>query len=65
MAVVTALSLLYFKKHLDNTLIHRVWFLGGPVQSQDLDVILVGPFHLKIFCDSKTNPILYLGRLSR
>ena len=42
-----------FKEHLDTSLRHRVWFLGGPVWSQELDsMILVGPFQLKIFYDS-------------
>jgi len=32
---------------------HRVWILGGPVWSQELgSVIHVGPFQLRIFCDS-------------
>ena len=51
-AVVMALSLPEFKKRLDNALRHRVWFLGDPVWSQELDLmILVGPFQLKIFYD--------------
>lgn len=28
--------------HLDYTLTHRVWFLGGPVWSQELDSITIG-----------------------
>jgi len=36
---------LYFKKHLDNALRKKVSILGGPVWSQELDImILVGPF---------------------
>ena len=54
-AVVTALSLMEFKKHWDNTLRHRVWFLGGPEQSQELDsMILVGAFQLRIVYESMT-----------
>lgn len=47
-------SLLQFKKYLDNTLRHLVtWsdFLGGPVGTQELDSILMGPW-VRIFCDS-------------
>jgi len=45
--VVTALSLMEFKKHLDNTLRHMVWFLGGPLGTQELDfMIFTGPFQL-------------------
>ena len=41
------------KERLDTALRHRVWILGGAVQSQELDsTILVGPFQLGIFCDS-------------
>ena len=51
--VVTAPSLPECKKHLDNTLRNMVSFLDGPVWSQELDLmILVGPFQLRIFCDS-------------
>ena len=58
--VVTTPSLTEFKKHLDNALRHRVWFLGGPVWSQELDsMILVGPFQLRIFCGSMTGITLY------
>ena len=43
--VVTAPSLPEFKKHSDSALSHMVWFLGGPLWSQELDpMILVGPF---------------------
>ena len=39
--------LLEFKEHLDNTLRHRISISGGPVWSQDLDLmILVDPFQL-------------------
>jgi len=49
-----ALSLAEFKKHLDNTLRHRVWFLGGSVWGQKLDsMITVRLFQFGIFCDSK------------
>ena len=42
-----------FEEHLDNTLRRRVWILGGPVQSQQLDsVSLMVPFQLRIFYDS-------------
>ena len=38
------------KEHLDNTLRHRVWILGSPVWSQELElVILVDPFQLGKF----------------
>ena len=38
-----------FKEHLDNALRHRVWILGGPLQSQELGLmILVGPCQLRI-----------------
>jgi len=46
-------KLMEFKKHLNNALRHRVWTLGGPVWSQELDwMILMGPFQLGIFYDS-------------
>ena len=42
-----------FKERLDTTLRHRVWILGGPVWSQELDsMTLTGPFQLEIFSDS-------------
>ena len=42
-----------FKEHLNNALTHRVWILGGPLQSQELDlVILVGPFQMRKSHDS-------------
>jgi len=45
-----ALSLSEFRRHLDNALRHRVWFLGGPVRSQEMDsMILMGPFQLRIY----------------
>jgi len=51
--VVMALSLPGFKKPLDNALRHKVWFLGSPVWSQELDLmILLGPFQLGTFYDS-------------
>lgn len=41
------LKLLEFKKHLNSSLRHRVWFSGGLAWSQELDlVILVGPCQL-------------------
>ena len=37
---------------MDNSHRHRVWILGGPILSQELDsVILLGPFQLRIFYD--------------
>ena len=52
-AVVTAPSLLEFKKLLDNTLRHGVQFLGGAVWSQDLDLMtFVDPFQLKVLYDT-------------
>ena len=46
-------KLLEFKKRLDNALSHTVWFLGGPVWSQELDsMILMGSFQLGLFSDS-------------
>ena len=48
------LKLPEFKKHLDNTLSHRVWILGGPVWSQQLDsVIFVGSFQAGKYYDSR------------
>ena len=45
------------KKHLDNMLRCRVWVLGGPVWSQELDsMILVCPLQLGIVNDSVTEP---------
>lgn len=44
-----ASSLLEFKKHLDDAFKHGLMFLGGPVWSQKLElVILVGPIQLTI-----------------
>ena len=52
-AVVADPSLPVFKKHLDNTVSHITSFLGGPVLSQELDLInLIGPFQLGICYDS-------------
>ena len=46
-------ELLEFKGHLDTTLRHKVWILGGPVWSHGLgSIILVGPFQFEIFYDS-------------
>ena len=46
-------ELLDFKKHLENTLSHMIWFLGGSVWSQELDsMILLVPLQLGIFYDS-------------
>ena len=46
-------ELLELNKHLDGTFRHTVWILGGPLWSQELDLmILVGPFQLGILCDS-------------
>jgi len=43
-----------FKEHLDSTLRHRVWILGGPMWSQELNsAMLVDPFQLRIFYDSQ------------
>lgn len=51
--VVTAPSLPEFKKSLDKAVRHMMWFSGCPVQGQELDsMIFVGPFQLRIFCDS-------------
>jgi len=56
--VVTTSSLLDIKKHLDSALGLRIWILGVPVWSQQLDsMIFVGSFQLWIFCDSNN---LYL-----
>lgn len=47
------LRLFSFKKHLDNALRYRVLFIGSPVLSQELDlVILVGPSQFEMFYDS-------------
>ena len=41
------------QEFMDNTMRHRVWILGGPVWSQELEsVVLVGPFQLRIFYGS-------------
>ena len=41
------------KEHLDITLRHRVWSLGGAVWGQELDsMILMGPIQVEIFYDS-------------
>ena len=53
-AVVMPPSLPEFNKHLGNSLIYVVRLLGGPVWSQELDsMILVDPFQLRIFYESK------------
>lgn len=44
-AVVMTLSLPEFNKCLDKALRHMLWFLGGPMRSQDLDS--------RIFMDSR------------
>lgn len=42
-----------FRECLDNTLRYMVWLLGYSVWSQELySMALVGPFQLRIFCDS-------------
>lgn len=49
-AVISALSLLEFKKHVDNALRHRVRFLAVPLWSQELDsLIFVDSFRFRIF----------------
>ena len=58
MEVLKALSLLVFKKCLDNALTYKVelW-----VWSQEVDLmILVGPFQVTIYCDSVTSNIYYV-----
>lgn len=55
--VVTAPRLAEIKEHMDNALNGLV--LGSPARSRELGtVILMGPFHLEIFCsyDSKELP---------
>jgi len=43
-------ELLELEKHLNISLRHRVWILGGAVGSWELDLtILVGPLQLRIF----------------
>lgn len=50
--MVTVPRLTEPKKHLENTLRHRVGLLGRPVQGQQLDLmILVGPIQLRICYD--------------
>lgn len=39
--VVRAPSLPELKKRLDNHLSHMVWYLGGPMQSQKLDLMVI------------------------
>jgi len=36
-------EMLEFKRRLDFALRHWIWVLGGPVWSQELDLVLVGP----------------------
>ena len=54
---VMAPSLSEFKEHLDDGLSYSCGFvLGSPGRRRDLDsMILMGPFQLRIFCDSKCN----------
>ena len=41
------------KKYLDKALSKTVWFLGGAVWNQEFDpVTFIGPFQLRISCDS-------------
>lgn len=48
-----ALSLPEYKKQLDSALGQMVWFLSGPVWSQELDsVVLSDPFQLGMFHNS-------------
>lgn len=60
-----ASEMLKLRKHLDITLRHRVWILGGAVWSQGLDLmILVGLFQLRISYDSmisRAQPLLNLA----
>lgn len=59
--VATAISLMEFKKLLENALRHRFVLLGSSVLSQDLDLMItVGPFQLGIFYDS-----IYLVNLNK
>lgn len=51
--VVTATRLMEYQEHLNNSLRHRVRFLGCSVQGQGLDsMILERPFQLSICWDS-------------
>ena len=46
-----------FKERLDSALKHRVWFLGGPLWSQELDLMIsMGPLQLGIFRE----PVIFL-----
>jgi len=57
-AAVMAPIMPEFKKHLDKALRHRAWFLGGPVWSQELNLIILrGLFQLGIFYDSVSEPL--------
>ena len=59
-------KLLEFKKRLDNALSHTVWFLGGPVWSQELDsMILMGLFQLRISYDSINTLLRWMQRRFR
>lgn len=43
-------KLLEFRNGLDNTLRHRVWLLGDPLQSWELDFMVpMGPFSIDVF----------------
>lgn len=51
-------NLLELKKHLDNALKHMVYFLGSPVWSPELDLIITAsPLQLGLFYDSKIKGI--------
>lgn len=40
------------REHLDNTLKHWVWIWGEAARGQELALVLMGPFQLRIFCSS-------------
>ena len=58
-------KLLEFMEHLDTTLSHTVWILGGAVWSWGLDLmIFVGPFQMGVFYGSMEWNIGYPGSRS-
>ena len=47
------IDLMEFKEHLDSALRRRIWIWGGVVLSRGLHAMIpVGPFQLKIVCNS-------------
>lgn len=58
-AVTMAPSWPEFKKRLDTAFRHIVWFWGSPLQTQELNsMILVGPFQLGIHANTHISHIV-------